>query len=188
MPGGSIHKILISVQAGYKGGKTGKELLGIEPRSLAWAASALTSDLRLPSPTISLSILPYVYCTGSTCTIILVFRTWQMTDACVMIGGLSGTRLQHGSTTCAVYIREDWEACSWLGSCSSVVRALTAQASDLGLNPSNSCLFSSLMTILNIIHFCQYTKWKHELYIPTVQSLLVGSVGNLYIDNLALSL
>ena len=39
------------------------------------------------------------------------------------------------------YVREDWEACSWLGSCSSVVRALAAQASDLGSISSNSCLF-----------------------------------------------
>ena len=54
-----------------------------------------------------------------------------MYRVCV-VSGLLGTRLQHGSTTCAVYIRE---ACSWLGSHSSVVRALAAQGSDVGLIP-----------------------------------------------------
>ena len=37
-----MNEILLSIQAGYEGGKKGKESLGIEPRSLAWAASGLT--------------------------------------------------------------------------------------------------------------------------------------------------
>ena len=37
------------------------------------------------------------------------------------------------------YVREDWEACSWLGSCSSVVRVLVG---NLGLISSDYYLFS----------------------------------------------
>ena len=47
-------------------------------------------------------------------------------------------RLNHCSTTHAVYIGKDEEVCIWLGSCSSVVRALEAQVNDLGSIPSDS--------------------------------------------------
>ena len=46
--------------------------------------------------------------------------------------------------------RREEGACGYLGGCSSVVRALTAKARDLGLILSNYCLFFSLnVTILD---------------------------------------
>ena len=95
-----------------------------------------------------------------------------------LISGMPGTRLQHGSTTCAVYIREDWEASTWLGSHSSVVKALAAQAGNLGLFPSDSLPFFLLYIQPGLLQHLIYQLARQGTIFMCIQlfSLFISNV------------
>ena len=83
---------------------------------------------------------------------------WNLCTHCHLLVGYgkhkpSKFHLQSGALhlyaellTILLDIRKDWKACSWLGCRSSVVRALAAQASNLGSISSDSAFFPPLLT------------------------------------------